>query len=101
MPDNVHEGALESFVQHLFIRDGQGAEPLEPYANKILDELEKVRLNRYGRQRDKAFVRTWLAWQKQPGLPIGAAIGRGILTADSPLARSFVNWLNRLFNPQS
>jgi hypothetical protein len=46
----------------------------------------------------KAFIHTWLAWQKDPGLPMGRAITAKALSADSAIAVSFVNWLNRLFN---
>ncbi|MCB9430698.1 MAG: hypothetical protein H6668_01830 [Ardenticatenaceae bacterium] len=99
MPDNTNPGALEEFVNQMMIRNAHGKEPLEPFANKILDELEQARLNRYGHKRSKAFVRTWLAWQEQPGLPMGQAIGRGFLSAHTPLATAFVRWLNRLFNP--
>lgn len=98
MPDNTNPGALEEFASQMMIRDANGREPLEPFANKILDELEQARLNYYGAKRGKAFMRTWLAWQEQPGLPMGQAIGRGILSAEAPVADAFVRWLKRLFN---
>ncbi len=98
MPDNTNPGALEEFASQIMLRDANGREPLEPFANKILDELEQARLNHYGAKRGKAFMRTWLAWQEQPGLPMGHAIGRGILSAEAPIALAFVGWLNRLFN---
>lgn len=43
--------------------------------------------------------RTWLAWQENPRMPMGGkAITAKALSANSPIAQSFVDWLNRLFN---
>jgi hypothetical protein len=48
--------------------------------------------------RIKAEVRTWLAWQEEPGAPMGTAIRSSILAANSPAALLFLRWLRELFN---
>jgi hypothetical protein len=45
----------------------------------------------------KAHVHTFLAWHEVPGVPMGLAITKKFLDADSPDARSFVAWLCRLY----
>lgn len=45
----------------------------------------------------KAEVRTWLAWQREPGAQLGAAINDRILGSDSPQAISFSRWIKTLF----
>jgi hypothetical protein len=47
--------------------------------------------------RIKAEVRSWLAWQREPGVQFGAAINDHILGHDSPQAVAFVGWLGRLY----
>jgi hypothetical protein len=44
----------------------------------------------------KARIHPWLAWQDEPGSPMGQAIGKRDLDAHAPLAESFVDWLRRL-----
>jgi hypothetical protein len=93
MPDNQTRGALEDFVVDLI----PGDDDLRPYATNALDTIEVAKVHRYDDKRSKAFVHTWLAWQKNPGSPIGLAITTKALTADSPTVSLFVGWLNRLF----
>lgn len=47
--------------------------------------------------RIKAVVRTWLAWQREPGLAFGAALNSKILNHDSSEAQAFMKWLARLY----
>jgi hypothetical protein len=47
----------------------------------------------------KALIHTWLAWQKEPGQPMGQAITAKALQSDTAIAAKFVDWLNQLFNP--
>lgn len=48
-------------------------------------------------QRSKAVVHTYLAWQDEPGKPLGQSITAQALRPDQPLAERFVDWLKRLF----
>ncbi len=94
MPNNITLGELEDFVSFLIPSDDK----LSPYANSALDEIEKANLNMYKEKRSKAFIHTWLAWQKEPGFPMGKAITAKALSAKSSIALTFISWLNRLFN---
>ena len=48
--------------------------------------------------KSKAFIHTWLAWQEDPGTPMGLAITKKYLsTNDKVLCNSFIEWLNLLF----
>jgi hypothetical protein len=95
MPDNQNLGMLEDFAAYLIPPEND----LRPFASKILGEIETTNQNRYlPIHHSKAFIHTWLAWQETPGMPMGQAITAKTLSADSPTAHTFVNWLNQLFN---
>lgn len=94
MPDNQTPGELEDFVSNLIPQN----DALRPYANSILTQIEEAHLQRYRHKRSKAFVHTWLAWQENPGMPMGQAVTAKALSVDSPIAQTFADWLNRLFN---
>ena len=46
----------------------------------------------------KARIHTFLAWQEDPGTPMGLAITKKYLQADSDSCLPFIEWLNNLFN---
>lgn len=94
MPDNQLPGMLEDFVAHLIPADHD----LVPKAKRILQEIEEQNLNKYPlAHHPKAFIHTWLAWQKIPGQPMGQAITAQVLNHNKPLANNFVSWLRELF----
>ncbi len=94
MPNNQLPGILENFIADL-IPDG---DELAAKAETILQEIEQARLNKYSSvKHPKAFIHTWLAWQKNPGQPMGLAITAHSLNHNAPLANSFIQWLQRLF----
>jgi len=45
----------------------------------------------------KAVIHTWLAWQEEPGKPLGTAITAKYLDAGVPEVNDFINWLRQLF----
>ena len=45
----------------------------------------------------KAVVHTYLAWQDEPGKPLGQSITSQVLEPETEIARRFVDWLKRLF----
>ncbi len=95
MPDNRHTGILEDFIEMMIPDDDNLIEEVE----KALNSIELKNLNRYKEaDKPKAKVHTWLAWQKDPGTPIGQAITKQYLNPDSPAAIFFTNWINKLFN---
>lgn len=95
MPDNSTPGMIEDFAAML-IPDGDN---LAALADKTLQHIEAKNMNRYKAvHRTKAHIHTWLAWQEDPGTPMGLAITKRYLTTDPPVCHDFVDWLNRLFN---
>jgi hypothetical protein len=68
------------------------------FAEETLKELETRKIQRYKEvHRAKALMHTWIAWQDQPGIPLGQSTTRH-LTTDTALCQQFATWLNRLFN---
>lgn len=94
MPNNQIEGELEDFVRACIVAD----DSLIPYADDVLSQIELADIHRYKGKRSKAFLYTWLAWQKEPGIDMRKNFKQGVLSANSPIAQTFVDWLNRLFN---
>lgn len=93
----ARQGMLEDFALQLIPTD----DSLLIKATTILDEVESLEVanaQRYSStHRSKALIHTWLAWQKNPGRPMGTAIKAGYLRHDAPLALAFVAWLRHLF----
>jgi hypothetical protein len=92
MPDNINRGMLEDFAR-LLITDG---DLLYPFARTCVDSLPERRFRDV--HLSKAYLHTWLAWQKEPGKPIGQAITKRYLDPNAPQAQQFIAWLRRLFN---
>jgi hypothetical protein len=93
MPDNRTTGILEDFLRLLV-----------PENSRLFAHVEaSVRSIPAGERRfsavaePKALIHTWLAWQQEPGKPLGTAITAGFLDADAPEVTELVTWLNRLF----
>ena len=94
MPDNSSEGMLEHFIKHLIPEDDNLIGRAEQTVQKLIDD----NMNRFIKKHKlKAEVHTWLAWQEQPGIPMGLAIKKEYLDTNKELANKFVNWLNKLF----
>lgn len=91
MPNNQTSGTLEDFAAQL-VPDG---DPLWTYAATVLDNLPEQRFKE--KDRSKAHIHTWLAWQEDPREPIGLAIKKKYLLASNPAANEFIDWINRLF----
>ena len=93
MPDNQIPGMLEDFVASLIPRE----DALLAKAETVLQELEATGINRYSiLQHPKALIHTWLAWQENPGMPMGQAITARVLSSSQPGAIAFIAWLGRL-----
>ena len=95
MPNNQDPGMIEDFIRFLV---PEGDERLA-LAKETIDALEARSLQQYiPNHRAKALIHTWLAWQNNPGTPLGQAITKRYLTTDTDLCQQFATWLNRLFN---
>lgn len=95
MPNNNNKGMLEDFVSFLIPKDDK----LLPKVDKALSEIEKEKLNQYKKiHKSKARIHTWLAWQEDPGTPMGLAITKKYLSTTPIICQDFISWLNKLFN---
>ena len=95
MPDNQTKGILEDFLRFLV--------PTESLLfSHVLSSLATIP---EGERRftqlaePKAIIHTWLAWQAEPGKPLGTAITARYLDPDVAQVDALVSWLKRLFFP--
>lgn len=95
MPDNQTRGILEDFLKFLV---PAGSRLFEHVTSSIaaIPEGEK----RFNELADpKAIIHTWLAWQEDPGKPLGTAITMKYLDANVAQVDLLISWMNRLFFP--
>ena len=96
MPNNQSEGMIEDFMMAL---TSDGDKQLLGKADVVLDEIKAKGLQRFKDvHRSKAKIHTYLAWQEQPGLPLGVSIKAKAFDADATLAHEIVDWLKLLFS---
>ncbi|MGR8932936.1 MAG: DUF3226 domain-containing protein [Gammaproteobacteria bacterium] len=94
MPNNQLPGILENFIALLI--PNHESNILWQHATQSVADIPgqkafpDVRL-------PKAQLHTWLAWQEEPGKPIGQAIAARYLDAQTEAAERFVAWIKRLF----
>lgn len=93
MPDNTLPGMLENFAQFLIPKDDK----LMRYVQDSLKAIAKKEQKFKDVHRPKAEIHTWLAWQEDPGTPMGLAITKKYLDAEASHAKSLIKWLERLF----
>lgn len=96
MPDNASPGVLEDFLARL-IAEG---DPLLLRAEATVDSLPAEERRFADVKRPKALIHTWLAWQEEPGAPLGQAITRHYLRTDHELPTRFLAWLRSMFESQ-
>ena len=95
MPNNQLNGMLEDFIAFLV----PDKDALMPIAIDTLNNIEKLHLNRYiPLHHSKALIHTWLAWQDDPGTPMGLAITKRYLTTDIDICTKFLDWIRILFS---
>ncbi len=92
MPDNRIDGMLEDFCREMI--DARATAIVEKCLN-IAQESGHATFK--STHRSKAFVHTYLAWQDEPGRPLGQAITARVLRGKTSTADAFVNWLTTLF----
>lgn len=93
MPDNSRSGMLEDFCVEL-------TEPkARAFAGQCVADAQTQGLTSFRvAHHTKAVIHTYLAWQDEPGRPLGQAITAQALRPDSELARQFSRWLKALFS---
>lgn len=94
MPNNNTNGMLEDFISFLIPDDDK----LLPIAQSTLETIESKQLNQYSSiHKSKALIHSWLAWQENPGTPMGLSITKRYLTTHKAACQNLVNWLTILF----
>jgi len=98
MPNNALPGALEDFLRFLV----PTGDPFWEHAESSVaclpkSEAVETKWRNAENWRSKARIHTYLAWQKNPGTPLGQAITARYLTADASEVAPLVTWLRRLF----
>lgn len=92
MPNNTVPGMLEDFIEFL-VPDGDA---LWKQAGQCVETI--AGMAKFPPQHKiKACVHTWLAWQEEPGKPLGQAITARYFNAEAQYAHQFVAWIRRLF----
>jgi hypothetical protein len=94
MQNNKLNGMLEDFIKFLVPPEDQ----LMPVVDSTLLHLEEKDLGRYKSvHKSKAAIHTWLAWQEDPGTPMGLSITKRYLTTEPEVCNVFIEWLKNLF----
>lgn len=92
MPDNIMDGMLEDFCM-MMAESGS----IDFAKDCVSTAQEKGHASFIANHHSKAIVHTYLAWQDEPGRPLGQAITAKVLDPKHPLAQTFADWLRRLF----
>jgi len=93
MPDNREEGAAENWLLRMIPND----DPLLPRARACLSSVPSDERKFKDVHETKALVRTWLAWQEEPGQALGESITSEYFDTESDAALQFLGWIQRLF----
>ena len=92
MPNNVDSGMLEDFCREL-----APADAIAFSEQCVIQAKEREFATFKDVHQSKAVVHTYLAWQDEPGKPLGQSITSQVLEPETEIARRFVDWLKRLF----
>lgn len=93
MPDNQLSGMLEHFCSFLV----PPGDRLWSIAESTLEQAVQQECRFPEEHMMKAHIHTWLAWQKEPGKPMGQAITKKFFNSKAPHAQLFMEWIRRLF----
>jgi hypothetical protein len=95
MPNNRVNGILEDFVRELIPLP----DTLLGYVKLSVAGIPAAERRFSDTHVSKAIIHTWLAWQEDPGTPMGLALTKRYIDAHSPYAAPFLQWVTQLFNP--
>ena len=93
MPDNSLPGMLEDYLSFLV----PAGDLLFERARRCVDEIPVEERRFAEAHTTKALLHTWLAWQDDPGTPLGQAITKRYFDPDVPRVGQLLAWLARLF----
>ncbi len=92
MPDNNIDGMLEDFCRELASHDG-----IDFAENCVQNSQQNGFATFIPNHKSKAVIHTYLAWQNEPGIPLGQAITARALNPEKKIAMLFVDFLKSLF----
>lgn len=92
MPNNVDPGMLEDFCRQLAPDDA-----IAFAEDCVTQAREKSFATFRDAHRSKAVVHTYLAWQDEPGKPLGQSITARVLRPETATAATFADWLRALY----
>jgi hypothetical protein len=92
MPDNSLPGTIEDFATHLI----PARDELWPRAVRAVETIPAAERRFSNAAVRKAEVHTYLAWQEDPGTPLGLAVTKKYFQSDVGLATRFITWLKTL-----
>ncbi len=96
MPDNQSNGYLEHFLENML--PSEGKQDLWAHIQTTLKDLEAQKFCEFDKRNyQKALVRTWLAWQKEPGLSFGTALSKGYFNPQVEAVKPFLEWIEHTF----
>jgi hypothetical protein len=96
MPDNQVPGMIGDFIRSLV----PAGDTLWPMAEEIVQRVMKYDCRFPQARTMKANVHTWLAWQAEPGAPLGLAITKRYFDANVVQAQRLIDWVRRLFDAE-
>ena len=94
MPQPGQPGGMEEFLAAIRLQTEQQS-ALWQHAIQSVDAIPEPRLYA-AKDAAKVQLRTWLAWQKEPGASFGLALIQSAFDLEHPLTRRFESWLRRL-----
>ena len=96
MPNNHVDGMLEDFCCEMISE--QAISTVEECINIA---TERGHTSFIPNHHIKAVVHTYLAWQDEPGKPLGQSITSNALRSNTPTANTFAAWLKDLFDEEN
>lgn len=94
MPDNGSPGAVEDFLSTIRVQNERQT-TLAAHAKTTLAAIKREDRLFEAKDENKAELRTWLAWQKEPGAPFGLAVNLGCFDLEHDAAKRFAAWFQR------
>ena len=89
----MNENLLSNFLSFLVPPE----DLLWATAGEVLEQVIKQDCRFPEVHKIKAHIHTWLAWQKEPGKPLGQAITKHYLDPSAPSAQQFTRWIQKVF----
>jgi hypothetical protein len=93
MPNNELPGMLEDYLAFLV----PPGDLMLDRARECLDRIPPEERRFTEVHRSKALIHTYLAWQQDPGKPLGQAVTARYFQTDGSQVSAFLAWLTRLF----